>query len=111
MSTEAPKSAITTEAAARSQFARAAALLDQSQRALRKAIAELPRFTKMSSCCGSPEWKVITDCLAQWCRLDRENLMAATNGWSDMGDMEGPEHVQCQACGAVWRSPARLNWL
>lgn len=116
MTTELPEQAPAAEdpahaASAREQFARAVSLLDQGQHALQRAIAELPEFNGTSACCGSPDLKVITDCLAQWCRLDQDSLIAATNGWSDMGDMDGPEHVECQSCGAVWRSPARLNWL
>jgi hypothetical protein len=107
----------------RDTFALALAALDAALELIYTVGTELPTLPSdpdgetvgnpdWSPCCAAGDLRVITVGLEQWCRIDVVNgkWNASTNGWNDMGDMTGPEYVQCAACGAAFSVPDELSW-
>lgn len=106
----------------REQFAAALDALQKALRGVQAAVDDLPALTAdpdgelggpdWSPCCKNTDLRVITVGLEQWCKLGvaggRWN--ASTNGWDDMGDLTGPDFVECEACGAAFRAPDGLRW-
>lgn len=60
--------------------------------------------------CRCPDPRVVTSGLDQICSYDPDTRTASTDGWDDMGDMEGPTYLECQSCGQLFATPAGLRW-
>lgn len=62
------------------------------------------------------EGVVETAGLSQICRfygagVDGESdPHAETDGWDDMGDMDGPSWIVCDGCGQAFQVPLGLDW-
>lgn len=53
--------------------------------------------------------QVVTEGLAQCCAFSGDDLNASTDGWDDMGDMDGPSWIVCD-CGQVFGIPRDMGW-
>ncbi len=85
--------------------------------ALEAAIARLPRYTathrnRNGNVCA-PEYgdvKVETFGVVQCVSYDPATNEARTDGFDDFGDIDGPEFLQCYACGKAFRTPEGMDW-
>lgn len=60
--------------------------------------------------CRCPDPRVVTSGLVQICSYDQDIRTAHTDGWDDMGDMDGPTYIECQSCGQLFTFPPGLRW-
>lgn len=54
--------------------------------------------------------RLVTEGLAQSSRFDPSANTAYTDGWDDMGDMDGPAYLFDFDCGKAFRPPADMDW-
>ena len=63
-----------------------------------------------ATCCQGPDLRVVTIGLEQWVDYDAPTRTASTDGWDDMGDMNGPTYLTCVSCIQDFRVPGDLDW-
>jgi hypothetical protein len=85
--------------------------LHEAERRWQRATEGLPSYPEQG-CCETPELRVVTECLAQVCFAEKVDggFIATTDGWDDMGDMDGPEHLTCLNCDGYFAVPDDLAW-
>ena len=86
------------------------------------AVLGLPMLPTDGVCCEEQGLRVITANLEQSCQLEFDQLyshesgsdqrgwIASTDGWDDMGDMNGPQYAACSGCGGLYSIPDNLDW-
>lgn len=68
------------------------------------------RGNEKGGCCENRDTRVITAGLEQWSEFNAAEQRAYTDGWDDMGDMDGPSWIFCSACGGTYALPDDLDW-